>query len=79
MTQHEFSMKPVRWTLKESIVLSKILLKKDIREPYTAAKVKKITLLFNSLMLKNPSLGTRKETNQIRGKLTHYKKVKSDE
>ena len=78
MTQHEFSMRPVQWTLKESITLSQLLLKKNICEPYTAAKVKKITLLFNSIVEKNPSLGAVKEANQIRSKLVHNKKVMSD-
>ena len=75
LTKHDFSMKPLGWSLKESIVLSQLILQKNFRKPYGAQKVQKITDLFNNIIAKNPKLGSRKQVSQIRQKLIHTKRV----
>ena len=78
LTKHDFKMKPLRWSLKESIILSQLIIQKNFQKPYGAVKIKKITDLFNTIISKNPDLGTRKQTSQIRQKLVHTKKVIDD-
>ena len=72
LTDNDFALKPLRWSLKEAILLQKVISYKNLKEPYDMTE---ITLIFNSIIKKCPNIGLIKTEEQIRAKLSHIKKI----
>ena len=72
LTDNDFSLKPLRWSLKETVLLRKVMLCKKLSEPYN---IQEVTAVFNTIIKKNPNMGLSKTDIQVQQKMAHMKKV----
>ena len=72
LKQNDFVHEPMKWTLRETILLNQIVKEKETVKPYNTQK---ICTMFNDVISKHSDMGNIKSKRQIQQKLAHMDKI----